>query len=105
MSESYISDNHYYAHSNTNYSGLTELNKTNKLILEWLLGIFGAIIGIHLLVFIIYFKATIKQFCCRRVIRKSGEMVILGELNTSITEKKALMSNEEINACGVRVEE
>ena len=27
-------------------------------------------------------------------------MVILGELNTSITEKKALMSNEETNAGG-----
>jgi hypothetical protein len=100
MSESYISDNHHYAHSNTNYSGLTELNNTNKLILEWLLGIFGSIIGIHLLVFIIYFKEAIKQFCCRRVIRKSGKMVILGELNTSITEKKALMSNEETNAGG-----
>lgn len=97
MSEVYVEHNHY-AHSNTNYSGLSDgLTESNRVMLDWIIGIFGAIIGIELLLFILYFKEAIKQFCCRRALRKSGKMVILGELNSKETEKKELVTNEGIN--------
>jgi len=99
MSEIYVNDHHSHVgvHSNRNYSRLNEIEESNRIMLEWIIGIFGAIIGIELLVIIIYTKETIKKFCCNRALRKSGKMVILGELNSKETEKKELVINEGIN--------
>ena len=97
MSEIYVNGHHSHVgvHS-TNYSRLNEIEESNRIMLEWIIGIFGAIIGIELLVIIIYTKETIKKFCCNRALRKSGKMVILGELNSKETEKKELVINEGI---------
>ena len=90
---------HYYSHSNTNYSySSDELNESNIVMLYWIIGIFGVIIGINLILFIIYFKEIIKNFYCVRIIlRKKGKMVILGELNNKVIEEKFLITNEETN--------
>ena len=99
MSEVYV-DN-YHSHvgvdSNTNYSRFNEIEESHRIMLDWIIGIFGAIIGIELILIIMYTKETIKKYCCRRALRKSGKMVILGELNSKETEKKELVRNEGIN--------
>ena len=43
MSEIYIDGNsHFGVHSNTNYSRLNEIEESNRIMLEWIIGIFGA---------------------------------------------------------------
>ena len=97
MSEVYIEHHHYEERGN--YSGIHGgLDESNRIMLEWIIGIFGAIIGIELLLFILYFKEAIKKYCCRRALRKNGKMLILVELNSK--EKKQNeneVSNEGIN--------
>lgn len=99
MSEVYVDNHHSHVgvHSNTNYSRLNEIEESHRIMLEWIIGIFGAIIGIELLLIIVYTREAIKKCCCRRALRKSGKMVILGELNSKETEKKELVRNEGIN--------
>ena len=90
MSEIYVNDHHSHVgvHSNANYSSLGDaLDESTRIMLEWIIGIFGAIIGIELLIIIIYTKETIKKNCCKRAIRKRGKMVILGELNSKETNE------------------
>ena len=90
MSEVYVNghNSHVGVHSNANYSSLGDaLDESTRIMLEWIIGIFGAIIGIELLIIIIYTKETIKKNCCKRAIRKSGKMVILGELKSEETNE------------------
>ena len=38
MSEIYVEHNHYI-HSDTNYSRLNEIDESNRIVLEWIIGI------------------------------------------------------------------
>lgn len=90
MSEVYVNGHHSHVgvHSSANYSSLGDaFDESTRIMLEWIIGIFGAIIGIELLIIIIYTKETIKKNCCKRAIRKRGKMVILGELNSKKTNE------------------
>ena len=96
MSEVYIADNHHNdAHiSTTNSTALEEMNNENKIMLDTIIGIFGAIIVIQFLVFSYYFRESIKNFCCARPIRKFDGMLQLGELSHKIEkEEKELLEN------------
>ena len=90
MSEVYIADNqHNDAHiSRTNYTALEDMNNENKIMLDTIIGIFGAIIVIEFLVFIYYFRESIKKFCCARPIRKFDGMVQLGEITHNVKKDK-----------------
>ena len=80
-----------YRSNNYNYSDMnTELENQNKIILDVLIGIFGGLILINMLILIYYFRETIKSIC-NRPLRKTGEMIKLGEMRHEIEQ-----SNEEI---------
>tara|TARA_B110000008_G_scaffold31160_1_gene27931 strand:- start:451 stop:738 length:288 start_codon:yes stop_codon:yes gene_type:complete len=95
MSEVYIADNHHNdAHiSRTNYTALEDMNNENKIMLDTIIGIFGAIIAIQLLVFSYYFRESIKKFCCARPIRKFDGMVQLGEITHTVEKEEELLEN------------
>ena len=83
-------DQDYRSH-NHNYSDMnTELENQNKIILDVLIGIFGGLIIINMLVLIYYFRETIKSIC-NRPLRKTGGMIKLGEMRHEIDN-----SDEEI---------
>ena len=80
-----------YRSNNHNYSDMnTDLENQNKIILDVLIGIFGGLIIINMLVLIYYFRETIKSIC-NRPLRKTGGLIKLGEMRHEIEQ-----SNEEI---------
>jgi hypothetical protein len=83
-------DQDYRSHNN-NYSDMNiVLENQNKIILDTLIGIFGGLIIITMLILIYYFRETIKTIC-NRPLRKTGKMIKLGELHHEIE-----ISDEEI---------
>ena len=93
MSEVYIHDHPNDAHiSKTNYSEFEDMNNDRKIMLDTIIGIFGAIIIIEFILFCWYFKESIKKYCCARPIRKFDGMIQLGELShkTKKEEKELL---------------
>ena len=95
MSEVYIADNHHNdAHiSRTNSTALEDINNENKIMLDTIIGIFGALIVIEFLVFIYYFRESIKKFCCARPIRKFDGMIQLGELSHKTEKEEELLED------------
>ena len=80
-----------YRSNNYNYSDMnTELENQKKIILDVLIGIFGGLIIINMLILIYYFRETIKSIC-NRPLRKQGKMIKLGEMTHKIDN-----TNEEI---------
>ena len=77
-------DQDYRSHNN-NYSDMNtdDLENQNKIILDVLIGIFGGLIIINMLILIYYFRETIKSIC-NRPLRKTGGMIKLGEMSHEI---------------------
>ena len=76
--QDYRSHNHNYSDMNTD-----DLENQNKIILDVLIGIFGGLIIINMLILIYYFRETIKSIC-NRPLRKTGGMIKLGEMSHEI---------------------
>ena len=90
MSEVYIADNHHndaYI-SRTNSTALEDINNDQKIMLDTIIGIFGAIIVIEFLVFSYYFRESIKKICCARPIRKFDGMIQLGEITHKVKKEE-----------------
>ena len=77
--QDYRSNNHNYSDMNTDFEN------QNKIILDVLIGIFGGLIIINMLILIYYFIETIKSIC-NRPLRKTGKMIKLGEMSHETTE-------------------
>ena len=72
--------------NNHNYTMMNdEINNNNKLLLDTIIGIFGGIILLNLLIAIYHFRESIKSLC-NRPIRKQGKMVLLGEMSHKISD-------------------
>jgi hypothetical protein len=83
MSDQYV-ESHFY--ENNNYTKLNDnMNTHNKLLLDTIIGIFGGIILLNLLIAIYHFRESIKSLC-NRPIRKQGKMVLLGEMSHNISD-------------------
>ena len=94
MSEVYVDQTYEANADSTNYSKFHDMQTQQKLMLDAIIGIFGAIIVIQFLVFSYYFRESIKNFCCARPIRKFDGMLQLGELSHKIEkEEKELLEN------------
>lgn len=85
MSEVYIEPT--YQRNNANYSKLEDIQEQQTLMLDAIIGIFGAIIGIQLIFICYVFRMTINKLCCGRIIRKSGKMVQIGKMSHKIENK------------------
>jgi hypothetical protein len=84
MTDIEIQHDQDYRSYNHNYSDMnTDLENQNKVILDTLIGIFGGLILIYMLILIYYFRETIKTIC-NRPLRKTGDMIKLGELSHEI---------------------
>ena len=91
MTDIKIQHDQDYRSNDYNYSDMnTGFENQNKIILDVLIGIFGGLILINMLIIIYYFRKTIKSIC-NRPLRKTGGMVKLGEMIHEIEQ-----SNEEI---------
>ena len=86
MSEHYPESNHHI--NDVNYTALENTNNENEIILDTIIAIFGAIIGIQLLVFSYYFRVIIRNFCCKRHIRNFDGMVQLGEITHTVEKEE-----------------
>ena len=87
MSEHYTKTNH---HTNTdgNYTAFEDINNENKIILDSIIAIFGAIIIIQSIIFGYFFREIIIKICCKRPIRKFDGMVQLGEISHSMEKEE-----------------
>lgn len=84
MSEHYVESQ--FHENNHNYSKLNDnIHQDNKLILDVLIGIFGGLIFINLLIVVYHFREFIKSLC-NRPIRKQNKMVLLGEMSHNISD-------------------
>ena len=84
MTDIKIQHDQDYRSNNYNYSDMnTGFENQNKIILDVLIGIFGGLILINMLILIYYFRETIKTIC-NRPLRKTGKMIKLGELHHEI---------------------
>ncbi len=96
MTDIKIQHDQDYRSNDYNYSDMnTELENQNKIILDVLIGIFGGLIIINMLILIYYFRETIKTIC-NRPLRKTGGMIKLGEMTHETTEKIEETESEEI---------
>ena len=84
MSETYIhhdSRGHYYdTYSHGNNSHFSELQETNDILMDWVVGTMTVLIVTYTLILCYYFK--ILQTVCKRGLRKQGKMITLGELSS-----------------------
>tara|TARA_X000001036_G_scaffold43665_1_gene34935 strand:- start:50 stop:340 length:291 start_codon:yes stop_codon:yes gene_type:complete len=85
MTDIKIQHDQDYRSNNYNYSDMNtdDLENQNKIILDVLIGIFGGLIIINMLILIYYFRETIKSIC-NRPLRKTGGMIKLGEMSHEI---------------------
>ena len=81
MSEVYVEQTYQANADSTNYSKFDDMQKQQTLMLDAIIGIFGAIICLQLLFTCYVFRITIKKLCCGRFIRKSGKMVEIGKMS------------------------
>lgn len=96
MTDIKIQHDQDYRSNDYNYSDMnTELENQNKIILDVLIGIFGGLIIINMLILIYYFRETIKTIC-NRPLRKTGGMIKLGEMTHETTETIEETESEEI---------
>ena len=96
MTDIKIQHDQDYRSNDYNYSDMnTELENQNKIILDVLIGIFGGLIIINMLILIYYFRETIKTIC-NRPLRKTGGMIKLGEMSHETTENIEETESEEI---------
>ena len=96
MTDIKIQHDQDYRSNDYNYSDMnTELENQNKIILDVLIGIFGGLIIINMLILIYYFRETIKTIC-NRPLRKIGKMIKLGEMTHETTETIEETESEEI---------
>ena len=87
-------DHQYYLHHN-NYSNLEiDIYNENKVLLDSLIGIFGGIIIIYLLVLIYYFRESIKTLC-NRPLRRQKFMIQLGELKHNMDDENEIENEEQ----------
>ena len=86
MSEVYVEsqiheNNHNYTMMNDEIN-----NNNNKLLLDTIIGIFGGIILLNLLLILSYLYNTVSiKSLCNRPIRKQGKLVLLGEMSHKIS--------------------
>lgn len=84
MSETYIQHDsrgeHYYIYNNANNSDFSELQETNDILMNWVVGTMTVLIVTYTLILCYYFK--ILQTVCKRGLRKHGKMITLGELSS-----------------------
>ena len=83
MSETYIhhdSRGHHDPYRNVNNSHFHELQQTNAILMDWLVGTMTVLIVTYALILCYYFK--ILQTVCKRGLRKHGKMITLGELSS-----------------------
>lgn len=84
MSDIYV-DSQFHK-NNHNYTMMNnQINNKNKLLLDTIIGIFGGIIMLNLLIAIYHFRESIKSIC-NRPLRKKGKMVLLGEMSHKISD-------------------
>lgn len=87
MSDTYIHydtrGHHYDPYNRANNSNFQELQQTNAILMNWLIGSMTVLIVTYTLILCYYFK--IVQTICKRVLRKHGKMITLGELRATTT--------------------
>ena len=88
MSDTYIHydtrGHHYDPYNRANNSHFQELQlqlqQTNAILMDWLIGSMTVLIVTYTLILCYYFK--ILQMVCKRGLRKHGKMITLGELSS-----------------------
>jgi len=84
MSDTYIHydtrGHHYDPYNRANNSHFQELQQTNAILMDWLIGSMTVLIVTYTLILCYYFK--ILQTICKRALRKHGKMITLGELSS-----------------------
>ena len=86
MSEHYTENNRHI--DNVNYTALENMNNENKIILDTIIAIFGAIIVIQFIIFCYISREIIKNLCCKRHIRNFDGMVQLGEITHTVKKEE-----------------
>ena len=100
MSDTYIHydtrGHHYDPYNRANNSHFQELQQTNAILMNWLIGSMTVLIVTYTLILCYYFK--ILQTICKRALRKHGKMITLGELRATTTPTTHPNSNSNSNS-------
>ena len=102
MSDTYIHydtrGHHYDPYNRANNSHFQELQlqQTNAILMDWLIGSMTVLIVTYTLILCYYFK--IVQTICKRVLRKHGKMITLGELRATTPPTTHPSANSNSNS-------